>query len=770
MKRARAIPALRRALVAALFLLGVAGFTGSSWWYEARVDALNAAATRAQDREVFGFSRPIRGDEYRVDLPLSRANQRSDPPFPMVNVNLGLGQHQRNPFDAPVLDWGIVIRPWIWPLFLADRWAHGVRWFMREALLLAALFAWFDVVARPRRREETPSRARAAIAALAAVSVAYSSHLVWWRGHAMAQVVAVAGILVWAAARAAAARTAAARAAWLLAVAWLSACTFSSFYAPIFGAILWIVSGCVVDVALRERPTWRGAAGVAAPILVAIAAGAATAIAYFAPYVAVVLESLYPGRRVTSGGEVSWHRLAAMFWPSLHAYAPPHTYEKFAGTAEVPGNVCEAAAVEVAPAFVVAAALLTSRRVRSAVWATVRERPGLAAAVGVLATWIFVRVPPLFGTVTLLRWTQGGRAWMPFGVGLALLTAAVLADLAERPRDARSRWGWRELLAGLAAVAAMAALGRAQLPPDGRAFWFPILLTGVLVLAGAAALDRPAGAVVLALAWCVPLVLSTARVNPLLRSRDLFHEEAGHRAVAAALARTPGRLVDYATHAGATLGGYGWPVLGTVDTAPEGSLWRFLEPAVPGLDEQTWNRYAHVRFVLPPTPTRLVQTDFFVAQLSPCGARVAALGVNHLLTEADAVLPPGCAAQFERRPAGDLALWTRRRPVGLVGVAGGARPASALAFDWSPSAAGAARVTVRRDGLVFDLPDAPGKHYAYAVNLGVLDEVACANATATFVDTHVVVSHGGGPGPGHCEIGFLGTRGALRRLLHRPRA
>jgi hypothetical protein len=764
------IPPLRRLAVAAIFLLGVAGFTGSSWWSAARGDALNAPATRAQDREVLGFSRPVRSDEFGVDLPLARANQLADPPFPTVNLNLGLGQHQRNPFDAPVLDWGVVIRPWTWPLFLADRWAHGVRWFMREALLLAALFAWFDVVLGPPRRDDAPSRTRTAVATLAAVGVFSSSHLVWWRGHAMAQVVAFAGVLVWAAARAAAARKPAARAAWLVAVAWLSACTFSSFYAPIFGAILWIVSGCVVDVALRERRGWRGVPGTALPILLAVAAGAATAIAYFAPYVAVVLDSLYPGHRVTSGGEVPWQRLAAMFWPSLHAYAPPHAHEMFAGTPEVPGNVCEAAAVEVAPAFVLGAALLTSRRVRSAVWAAVRARPGLTAALTILAAWIFVRVPPLFGTLTLLRWTQGGRAWMPFGVGLALLTAAVLADLAERPRDPGARWGWRELLAGAAVVAAMAALARAQLPPDGRAFWFPILLTGGLVLAGAAALDRRAGAVVLAIAWCVPLALSTARVNPLLRSRDLFHEEAGHRAVAEALARTPGRLVDYSTHEAATLGGYGWPVLATVDTAPEASLWRFLAAALPGLEERTWNRYAHVRFVLPPAPTRLVQADLFIAQLPPCDARVAALGVNHLLTARDAVLPPGCAAEFERRPAGDLALWTRRRPVGLVGVAAGARPASALGFDWSPSAAGAARVTARRDGLVFDLPDAPGKHYAYAVNLGVLDEVACTNATAAFVDTHVVVSHGGGPGPGHCQIGFLGTVGAVRRLLRRPGA
>jgi hypothetical protein len=768
MMRAGPIALLRGALVVGIFLLGLAGFTGSSWWYEAVIDPLNDAPTRAQRRELFGFSRPIRGDEYRVDLPLARANQRSEPAFPLVNLDLGLGQLQRNPYDVPVLEWGVVIRPWTWPLFLDDRWSHGVRWFMREALLLAALFAWFGVIVGGRERAGARERPRLAIATLGALAVFFSSHLVWWRGHAMPQVVALAGIVVFAAGRAAGTANRRALARWLLLVCWLSACAFSAFYPPIFAPVLWIVSGSVFDVQLRARRTWLGAAAATVPVLLAIAVGAAVAIAYYAPYVAVVLESLYPGRRVTSGGEVAWQRLAAMFWPSLHAYAPPHGYEFFSGAPQVPGNVCEAAAVEVAPFFFLAAAMLVSSRVRSAAWSALREHPGLTTAVAVLAAWVFLPVPPLFGKLTLLQWTQGGRAWMPFGVGLALLTAAVLAELAARPGE-QGRFAWKELLVAAVVVAGMVALGRTQLPPDGRAFWFPLILTAGLLLAGAAALNTPRGAPLLGLAWMVPLALSTARVNPLLRSRDLFHESGAHLAVADALARTPGRLVDYGTHNGATLGGFGWPVLTGVDTAPDASLWRFLERDVPGLTEETWNRYAHVRMVLPPTPTRLVQADYFIAQLSPCSARAAAVGVNHLLTTRDAVLPDACAAGFERRPVGDLSLWTRRRPVRLIGVARGARPASALGFDWSAAAGSAARVIRLRDRVVLEVPGAPGTYYAYAVNLGVLDEVVCTNASATFVDTHVVVSPLGAA-QGSCELRFLGTHGAVLRLLGKRRA
>jgi hypothetical protein len=170
-----------------------------------------------------------------------------------------------------------------------------------------------------------------------------------------------------------------------------------------------------------------------------------------------------------------------------------------------------------------------------------------------------------------------------------------------------------------------------------------------------------------------------------------------------------------------------------------------------------------VHFVIPPEPSKLLGGDVFQAAVSPCSPRLAALGVNHLLTSPEAVLPAGCSAAFEGRRAGSLALWSRREPVGQVGVARGARPASALEFDWSAIAQPGARLEAFRDRLRFDAPGGAGVHYAFAVNVAVVHEVTCDGAAAALVDTHVVVSPAG-DGPVACDVRWIGTAAGLARL------
>ena len=73
------------------------------------------------------------------------------------------------------------------------------------------------------------------------------------------------------------------------------------------------------------------------------------------------------------------------------------------------------------------------------------------------------------------------------------------------------------------------------------------------------------------------------------------------------------------------------------------------------------------------------------------------------------------------------------------------------------------------DRLVLEGAGDPRNHYTFAINLAVIDEITCERASAVMMDTHVVMSPAGG-GPARCEIRFLGTTGALRRLLSRLRS
>ena len=752
------IPRLRglldpRAFLAYLLLgLGLAGFTGSSWWFEATRDPLNPPGLK--DRNVFATSRGIRSDEYIVELPIERAQQLAKPSFPIVNLALGLGQHER--FFAPVLDWGIVFRPLMWPLLIGNTWSHGVRWFLRFAVVALGLFAWFDVLAAGSF-SESRDRRRSRVAAISAIAILFSSGISWWLGSLESEIFACSGLAIFAISRQANAQSVFGRYMWFLAALYLSTVTFFIFYPPLWAPVLWLIAGGTLDVHRRARGSTRLALPGTVAVLVAVAAGVAVSIAYYTPYLALSRDTAYPGRRVNEAGAVSLSRLVEFAWPSLHAYAPIDGPEVYIGIAT--SNVCEAVPIEVLPLFLLVALALVSGRVRRAAANALRGRPGLVIASAVLGAWLFLPLPSVFGSLTLLYWTPGYRAWLPFGFTTAILVAAVLAELATSPPEVNERRpSWRGLLVALAMLAVLFVWARAELPGGYRESWWSIVLAGVLLLAASTLVRTRWAALALALAWSIPLFATNVGVNPLLRSRDLFQEEAGHRAIDHALAERPGRILDLDTHSGAALAAFGWPVLATVDTAPEPSLWRFLGGSA--LPQEVWNRYAHVRFSMM-LPTELLQDDSFVLTVNPCDPRFAALGVNHLLT-GRYPLPEECIDEFDVRAAGRLLLWSRRSPVSSIGYASGKRPSSALAFDWRSEVA--ARLVPRRDRLTFEAAGESGAHYAFPLNLAIIEDISCDHALATTIDTHVVVSPNG-DGLARCDIKYLGTLGAVMRLL-----
>jgi hypothetical protein len=293
----------------------------------------------------------------------------------------------------------------------------------------------------------------------------------------------------------------------------------------------------------------------------------------------------------------------------------------------------------------------------------------------------------------------------------------------------------------------------------------PFVLFGALAIGAALAVRRASAAPLLATAWAIPLIAANFAVNPLVRSSDLAREGEGHRVVTEALRATPGRLVHYGTHGGTYPNAFGWPLLVGVEQSPDVNLFRFLAPETPGLTEEVFNRYAHVVATLPPEPALLLQDDAFRVPIDPCSRRVATLGVNHFLLHPEyaARVPEVCACEFSVRRAGDLVLWTRRAPVGELGIARTPAPRSALDFDFGSGAAPGARVTLRRDGLTVDVLRDVQRPVALAVNRSLVDVVRCAAGAASALDAHVVVW----PAPGRgasCRVDYLGTVGALRRL------
>jgi hypothetical protein len=430
-------------------------------------------------------------------------------------------------------------------------------------------------------------------------------------------------------------------------------------------------------------------------------------------------------------------------------------------------NECEASVVEVIPFFLLLATSIVSARVRTALAAVVRRNAGTAFVALLLTAWMLLPLPEWFGTITLMRWSPGSRTLFPFGVAIAILGVSLLAELATA--EPRHPLPWSEIAFGLLAFLAVFLFGREHLDPSVRTSWdarIPLLVAALSSAAGLFVLHDRRGPFVLAAGWALSLFIVNVKVNPLIRSRDLFFKGSGYAAIEQALAAEPGRIVDYQLHFGNTLAGHGLPSLASVQHAPDLGLYRFLTAGQSGTSEEIYNRYANTTFALPPQRTQLLNQDYLQVAISPCSRRLAALGVNHILVSAPTAIPPDCADAFKVISAGEVLLWSRKEPVCRFGIANGPRvPASAEDFDFSCGSSGdRARLQPGRFGFVIEAPAEADVHYAVAMNTSLVGTYSCVNASLETLDAHLIVSPSGA-GPVRCSVSYFDSVDAIRRLL-----
>jgi len=751
-------------LACLLLLPGLAGLSGSSYLFSAHLDPLLTSAERTSLQEVLGRARGIRSDEYNVTLPSVRAQQESDPSFPLVNLNEGLGQFQRNSAATPVLDWGIAFRPLLWPLLLRTRWSEGVHWFLRMSLFLLSLFLLFSAMTEHPGADDAEVRRRSAICAIASIAVLFSSALSWWLSTGLLDMAVYSGLAVAGVAVRQRAATARLRVLSTLGIAYATTCFFFVFYPPSWAPFIWLMGGAAFDLHRRKEHGPVKAVASLVPLLAILAIGALLGLFYSSPYLALVSHTAYPGNRIAAAGQLPVARLLDMILPSHDVWAPLRADAQYLGRIEGM-NVCEASAVEVPPFFLLLAMAVVSPRVRNAARAVACRNAATLLVWVLLGAWMFVPLPRWFGAASLLQWSPAKRVLFPFGVTTAILGAAFLAELAAAKPQRRS---WRQIAFGLVALAAVILLARRHLDgsiPIGWTERIPLLLLALTWAAGLIWLHDQFGARIMAWGWALSLLAADVGVNPLMRSRDLFQGGAGYAALQKALAAEPGRIVDYSLHFGNAMAGYGLPVLDAVQFAPDLGLYRFLT-AGSGVSEELFNRFSIVTFALPSEKTALLNEDFFQVAISPCSKRLAALGVNHLVLPASAALPVDCSTMFKMVPAGDAVLWSRAEPVCPFGVAQGARaPTSAEDFDFRCASVGSApRLEPRRSGFDFEVPARNGFHFALPINTSVIGETSCTGAALSTLDAHLIVSPTGA-GPARCSILYLDSFRAISRLL-----
>lgn len=612
------LPAVVAAVVLTMTALGVSGSSVPELTPKGRSDPSVLA----------GESRPIRSDEWLVRTPMIAGQvQRGFPRY----AEVGVGTHDMSVLsDLPTAGWLALFRPHQWAFFvlpLAN--AFAFEWWTSAAILILGLYAFLLVVVRDWRW-----------AALGALVMYGSPFLHWWYSPTTFATVG------WAAAALAVAlasfpATCRGWRRWSLVVlaGYLLACFGLFLYPPSqipVALVLGTVAGGAVWAGLiKGTITWPRAL-----VNSAIAGGiAAAALGAFvvtrAPALTAIVNTVYPGSRVVTGGGGSADYLASGWFG----------WKYVLNVREMRGivfpNESEASSFLLLGVFLLPAIPFVWRYAVGVGRAYRAMVIGAVATVTLLLVHMYVGLPDLLGRLTLLNRVPTARALIGLGVGSVLIVVLFGASL-ER---SAAPWRWRAPAAlvvtvvGTSAVLTLGTKFRSAGAPVGRiGLLITVTTIGVTALAY---FWRPMVAV--ALLAAIGLAMSLP-ANPLTRGLDPLTTSTfvtDTRAVAAQ--PTSGGDVWLATNESmsAVLTAGGLDNLSGVNLYPNADAWHVLDPG--GRQEEVWNRYAHTQWVLKPgqrdAALALVQADVLSVTIDPCAPALDTLGVGHLVTPAPVSAP-----------------------------------------------------------------------------------------------------------------------------------
>lgn len=571
---------------------------------------------------LLGEPRMIRSDDWKMQLPLLLAQTAQTPRFPVVNPSVGLGQSMLLPVDALVAHWVALFRPTMWGFLLGPDAGLAWLWWSR---VLGLFGVWFAVLA-------VVTRGRFAPAATGAALLACAPFFQFWAFNSAPQVTSMgaAFLATVALARAKEGRAiVAAAVALAVAGAWFALSIYPPYQVTLGWLYVALVAGWLLDardeLPLRNHVAMRAIAlAVAGVCVVAVVAAFASEAS---DAIALMRDTAYPGRRMSTGAE---RNLAELWNANLGA---PLWAEKWGPLF----NICEAASFWMLSP--VPLALLLWRRTRG-------ERiDALTAAVALYAValtiYALIGIPSFLARVTALGFVPGKRAVIGIGLADAILLVRFAGCSAPARRDERGRVlaiavAWFAVLAGC-------SFWLVRELPDAR---LPVLLAFALGNAALAAffLQMPRRAL---LALVALSAISTLWFNPLAVGGAAYLRDNALAQKITEIDRAEGGDTTWVAFGRDDVPNLfraiGVRALNGVHPIPQLELWKRIDPD--GRFRNVYNRYAHVAFVAAPSGAprfQLHSQDYVIVQIRPDSDEFRALGVTHVLVR------EGDAAAFER--------------------------------------------------------------------------------------------------------------------------
>jgi hypothetical protein len=528
---------------------------------------------------LVGKVRDVRVDDFLLDLPMTLAQAKHHPYFPVINHNIGSGEFMPAPINVPAGVFITFFRPFTWGFLIGTDVGLAWKWWGLTLGLFYFLFLVFLLA----------SRNRFGLSAWASLALVASPYFQFWSLH-KAEIA-----IHWAGAFVAIACLLAARRRWViwaagLSLGWsISAMALDHIYPPIAVTVGWLLPFAVAAwswdrrLLLPLKESFPHRLGAALLALAVIGGSLAVFWAQSSHFLELIRDTNYPGRRFSVGGDTPlWPFFGDDFFAQAHDASRSWI-----------GNICEDASfLFVFPAiWILLLAAAVRRRGVFEVWNGL-----LALYVGVVMIFSYVGFPAWLAHLTLFGMSTSNRTQM--GLGLANQLMLVAACSNGKLRAALTPGvRWFAVIGWLGVLAVWGCWFRQRWPEMalasiGLGLGFQAILSYLFWIR-----DRPTLAMAL---LGLASVGYTAWFNPWVRggSDFIFHNPLSNEI--RALDRADGR-----THRWVVFGDFrlsnlppilGVQSIGGYNTCPDFATWTLFDPT--GAYRPVYNQCAYAAFTI----------------------------------------------------------------------------------------------------------------------------------------------------------------------------
>jgi hypothetical protein len=554
---------------------------------------------------VYGTPRAIRSDEWMLGVPWQLSQAATNPAWATENPSVGPGTSALL-VGLPTRHWTAIFRPAHWGFYLLDiERGFSWMWMWRSVVVFSALFLLFFELC-----------GGSLVCGLAgAIWIFFAGFTQWWLA-SVAEILAYFALacvsLRYVCISTRVATVSAAAVALLICAIGFGLCLYPPFQVPLVYLGLALLPFLTRGILTARGPgVWlRLALLGGVPVI-----GLAVLMAFMidnSSVVALMEQTVYPGRRVSLGGELSlWRYVGGLLERSYtHDIFPP-----------LAGNVCEASA------------FLLLWPVSLLMMPFLRERGELLRCLPLVGYLLLTSLWGLFGISESLAVMTGwsfvptGRAFIGWGIGGAALSLIVMNRLTT------ALWYLRWIYVLSAALALIWCVGEFSTRFPSGIPAEEVRYTSIWVFVAIVALIArvPWGLVAALFVLCA---LPHSQVNPVMRGLSVISDVPLVQAIKRFDPQRERRWAVFGSLLHAQLAKIsGRNVVDGSQYAPDLQSLKVLDQDGKHID--VYNRYAHTVFTIasegtPPTFS-LLAADTWELQVDPCHQNFKSFGVRYLV-------------------------------------------------------------------------------------------------------------------------------------------